>query len=149
MSNKLISNCLLPVFLFWYSLDHLCHDAPPNAPNKSNSIHIQLTFISIHLILTCLLSYFALKATYINPTDSLVLKERRLMKWGLPIPVHEDTSKIVFCYICQAHADLNSKHCSKCDRCVERFDHHCVWLNNCIGKKNYKLFFKAILVCTF
>ena len=34
----------------------------------------------------------------------------------------------------------SSKHCGSCDRCVNGFDHHCKWLNNCIGEENYKCF---------
>lgn len=70
------------------------------------------------------------------------------MRKGISIPRLETPEKFVFCYICQAHASQDSRHCSKCDRCVEKFDHHCVWLNNCIGKKNYWYFFGAIFSCT-
>ncbi|MCB0370870.1 MAG: hypothetical protein KDD45_15965 [Bdellovibrionales bacterium] len=35
------------------------------------------------------------------------------------------------------HLDNNCFHCKRCRRCVEFFDHHCKWLNNCIGAKNY------------
>jgi palmitoyltransferase len=37
-----------------------------------------------------------------------------------------------------------SKHCGSCDRCVDGFDHHCKWLNNCIGRVNYRLFIVLI-----
>ena len=46
--------------------------------------------------------------------------------------------------ICQMRIHKNTKHCFVCNRCCGDFDHHCIWLNNCIGKKNYRHF----LACT-
>lgn len=40
----------------------------------------------------------------------------------------------------------DTKHCRECERCVLHFDHHCKWLNNCIGAKNYKLYFALLMV---
>eukprot|EP00421_Protoceratium_reticulatum_P066494 CAMPEP_0168409216 /NCGR_PEP_ID=MMETSP0228-20121227/27070_1 /TAXON_ID=133427 /ORGANISM="Protoceratium reticulatum, Strain CCCM 535 (=CCMP 1889)" /LENGTH=307 /DNA_ID=CAMNT_0008422923 /DNA_START=62 /DNA_END=985 /DNA_ORIENTATION=+ len=31
-----------------------------------------------------------------------------------------------------------TKHCRQCDKCVDGFDHHCLWLNTCVGAKNYR-----------
>ncbi|CBZ27100.1 conserved hypothetical protein [Leishmania mexicana MHOM/GT/2001/U1103] len=44
------------------------------------------------------------------------------------------------CVFCRRFVQLGCKHCSVCDKCVPGFDHHCRWLNSCVGAKNYRLF---------
>lgn len=38
------------------------------------------------------------------------------------------------------------RHCYFCNKCVENFDHHCVWIKNCIGNKNYNQFIGYLLL---
>ena len=55
------------------------------------------------------------------------------------------------CPDCNTIRTSRSRHCSVCGHCVERFDHHCPWINNCVGVRNHNYFFIYIvfqeLVC--
>ncbi|CCW66322.1 unnamed protein product [Phytomonas sp. Hart1] len=44
------------------------------------------------------------------------------------------------CIFCRRFVQRGCKHCSVCDKCVPGFDHHCRWLNTCVGERNYSMF---------
>nr|PVC50628.1 palmitoyltransferase [Theileria orientalis] len=48
-------------------------------------------------------------------------------------------SQMSHCNVCN-FVDPSSKHCNVCNKCVMKFDHHCIWVNNCIGASNYRHF---------
>lgn len=49
------------------------------------------------------------------------------------------------CTYCQLIKSETSFHCLFCGRCTEMFDHHCPFINNCLGHRNYKYFLLFIL----
>ena len=52
------------------------------------------------------------------------------------------------CSVCGALQPAGTKHCYIDGRCVPGFDHHCVYLNTCVGQRNYHLFFVFVSFVT-
>lgn len=44
------------------------------------------------------------------------------------------------CIICRIVRDQRTFHCKECGHCVQRLDHHCPWIDRCIGLRNHRLF---------
>lgn len=86
------------------------------------------------------------------------LAARQSKKKGVTTPTSgeaDDTAdeegsdeELKYCWVCQTEVHVQSMHCKYCDKCVSHFDHHCMWLNTCIGAENYETFFKSVWALT-
>lgn len=108
----------------------------PNLPELHKAIFIGLYSISLVLLIA---SY--LICTLVDPSDPGVKHSRNPTKYPLVLTLEEYPK---LCLLCQARVHENSKHCKACDRCTFNFDHHCVWVNNCVARANYVWFLVLI-----
>ena len=54
-----------------------------------------------------------------------------------------DSRNYTKCKLCNITVpeELNIGHCTECNICIKKYDHHCKWAGKCIGKGNILFFY--------
>eukprot|EP01056_Protomagalhaensia_sp_Gyna25_P000718 Protomagalhaensia_sp_Gyna_25__717@NODE_1338_length_1929_cov_15_131746_g1070_i0_p1_GENE_NODE_1338_length_1929_cov_15_131746_g1070_i0NODE_1338_length_1929_cov_15_131746_g1070_i0_p1_ORF_typecomplete_len499_score19_11DHHC/PF01529_20/1e03DHHC/PF01529_20/4_8e30_NODE_1338_length_1929_cov_15_131746_g1070_i03931889 len=80
-----------------------------------------------------------------NEDDASLLKE---LDYKVPTDITAVCEgvkvKLKWCVICRHVRSPRTRHCTSCHSCVDRFDHHCVWVCNCVGLRNHRYFMSFI-----
>ncbi len=94
--------------------------------------------IAAHIFLTfSIISFLILW----NKDPGYVTKDTNLDFFEL-LKIYDPTN---LCPECEVIRTPRSRHCNICNKCINRFDHHCPWVNNCIGNDNHGWFFAYIV----
>ncbi|KAM9641984.1 LOW QUALITY PROTEIN: palmitoyltransferase ZDHHC12 [Trichechus inunguis] len=112
------------------------HDTELRQWEEQGELLLPLTFLL--LVLGSLLLYLAVSLMdpgYMNvqPQPQEELKEEQMAMVPQATPLRR-------CRYCLVLQPLRARHCHECHRCVRRYDHHCPWMENCVGERNHPLF---------
>lgn len=114
------------VVVFWYTF------LLPTILNYSTPWVYYHFIVSHYLLINIVFHYY--KAVSTSPGKPPTTK-----------PMEEIQGAII-CKHCVQPKPQRAHHCSICDSCFLKMDHHCPWMNNCIGHFNHRYF---VSFCVF
>ncbi|XP_062237333.1 palmitoyltransferase ZDHHC12-B-like isoform X1 [Platichthys flesus] len=122
------------------------HDTDLRRCEERGELLLPLLFF--FLVVMSVLLYFAV--SLMDPgfvlTDTVKGVEGSNEEMESMIPQTSTPPRLRRCGYCLLQQPMRAKHCQSCQHCVRRFDHHCPWIENCVGERNHRWFIVYLLV---
>lgn len=121
---------------------------PPSRDQIKTLATYPVTVICYYLILSIALprndNYKVMLLVILNGILSIILfiawvtveyldPEQKLNRTGIPI-------------LCYSTPEKSARYCGACRKTVSGLDHHCTWLNTCVGRRNYFSFICLVFI---
>ena len=121
---------LIATSIFFFYFSHM----------KWNNLGGLMKFIGIMIYILYVLSH--LYTEFINPGYP---------KHNLDSKTGEPRTKYYYCQICKmwVSKEKKTKHCEKCDICVEGHINHYKWMSKCVGKNNHIPYYFVLISFAF
>ncbi|CAH0546396.1 unnamed protein product [Brassicogethes aeneus] len=108
-------------------------------------LHAQPACLAALSVLLLLHTAAHVTAALVDPAEEALRKRVPEVVPQLDRAKHAHVIEGGLCHLCGIETSSpRTKHCSVCNKCVASFDHHCKWLNHCIGGRNYGLFLMCV-----
>ena len=112
----------------------------------NTTIIVFIFFYSVWLYFTARGRAESIRFGYETPE---IESQKYFEKYPLTDRPSEYAQALQFCFACELLQPPRSKHCKLCERCVREFDHHCTWLNSCVGSGNHRRFVVLVHCMSF
>ena len=93
-------------------------------------INIYLYYVVFWVLIISLFVSFFLT----NKSDPGFLEAKDNLTWLQMVEKKMHINE--YCPYCRVKKTNKIKHCHVCKKCVKGFDHHCNWIDNCVGENN-------------
>ena len=121
-------------------------------PQHGIFFHLVVTPIAIFLLANSIYNYFM--CIYIGPGHPPLASvedgclEEVPLGHALDARLRKNDDFHQACNKCGLLRPPRTHHCSVCQKCVLKMDHHCPWLNGCVGFMNYRYFVTFLIWVT-
>jgi len=133
-----VLSCVATFLILFISYVYLTEIAPMLTQRLGNAKSQLTTLIGLWILGNLLFNFF--RTSYLGPGSPPSRLDNETIALLRDDPDLREGESHRFCRTCNTVKPMRAHHCSICKKCVLKMDHHCPWVNTCVGWRNHKHF---------
>lgn len=149
--KRCMLNCPLSITLGIYTLGYALHlNILPSDYTSSLYLIIPFNLFFVLSLTSLIFTFFLSPGSIPEGFSPDILPEDSKIPYSSDFSeIDFSLSRLGFCKKCDLYRPPRCHHCSICENCILRFEHHCPFVGNCIGFRNQKAFILFLMYSTW